>query len=143
MGSNIARSLNRAGGVEATGCRWLYTLGRFAAALALSGAAGVSCAETWTAPVGIEFVEPLAAWQGGMVRVKLDAPLITTQCGTTSVVDFMLDPATAVGTPETRSAVIAALYMAHAMERKIKMYVVDNACSPAGAPMFTGLDVLR
>ena len=105
----------------------------------LACAASESHAETWTAAVGIEMVEPLASWQGGIVRVKLDTPLVTTQCGTTAVVDFVYTQ----GTQETRAAVISALYMAFAMEKKIRLYVVDNACSPPGAPIFTGLDVLR
>lgn len=114
---------------------------RFAAAMLLIGAASGAQAETWTAPLDIDFIEPLASWQGGMVRVKLVTPLVTSQCGTSSVVDFVYTMANS--TQETRAAVISALYMAFAMEKKIKLYVVDNACSPVGAPMFTGLDVLR
>lgn len=111
----------------------------FAAAIIFSLAAGLSQAETWSAPVGIELVEPLSAWQGGMVRVKLDTSLVTAQCGTTNIFDFVFTQ----GTQETRSAVISALYMAFIADRKVRLYVVDNACSAPGAPMFTGLDVLK
>src|SRR3712207_5657864 len=52
-------------------------------------AASVAQAETWSAVVGIEMVEPLASWQGGIVCVKLDTPLVTTQCSTTTIVDFV------------------------------------------------------
>ena len=127
------RSPNRAG------VRPFGALVRFAAAVVLGCATSGVYAETWTQAVGMELVEPLATWQGGMVRVKLDTPLVTTSCGTTAVVDFVFSH----GTQETRSAVIAALYMAFASDRKVRLYVVDGACSPVGAPMFTGLDVLR
>jgi len=106
--------------------------------LALAGAS-TSQAETWSGFFGIEMIEPLAVWQGGMVRLKLDAPLVSAQCGTTQVVDFMFTQ----GTQETRGAVIGALYMALAADKKIRLYVIDNACSPVGAPMFTGVDVFR
>lgn len=114
-------------------------IARVAAMMLLITAASTSHAEIWSAAYGIELVEPLATWQGGIVRVKLDAPIVTTQCGTTQVVDFVFTQ----GTQETRAAVISALYMAFAADKKIQLYVVENACSAPGAPMFTGLNVLR
>lgn len=76
---------------------------------------------------------------GGMVRIKTDAPIVTAGCGTATVLDFVYSG----GNEESRKAVIAALYMAVAMERQVRLYISDTACSPPGAPVFTGLDVLR
>ncbi len=76
---------------------------------------------------------------GGMVRVKVDTPLVTAQCGTATILDFTFQG----GTEESRKAVVAALYMAFAMERQVRLYISDTACSAAGAPLFTGMDILR
>jgi hypothetical protein len=96
-------------------------------------------AETWSQPVTLLLVEPMASWQGGMIRIKTDAPIVTSHCGTATILDFVFDG----GTDESRKAVIAALYMAFSMDRQVRLYVSDTTCSPPGAPVFTGLDVLR
>jgi hypothetical protein len=102
-------------------------------------AAPVVHSETWSQPVTLLLVEPLASWQGGLLRIKTDTPIVTASCGTTTVLDFVYQG----GTEESRKAVVAAVYMALAGDRQVRLYVSDTTCSAVGAPIFTGLDVLR
>jgi hypothetical protein len=107
--------------------------------ISLGMAAPVVHSETWSQPVTLLLVEPLASWQGGLLRVKTDAPIVTPSCGTATILDFVYQG----GTEESRKAVVAAVYMAFATDRQVRLYVSDTTCSAPGAPIFTGLDVLR
>ena len=109
------------------------------AGLCLLPIGGMAVADSWTPPVRLEFVEPLLNFQGGMVRVKVDTAVATPLCGTASVFEFMFTS----GTQETRSAALAALYMALAADKTVKFYVSSTSCSPLGTPVITGLDVIK
>jgi hypothetical protein len=110
-----------------------------AATLALVCAGGAAHAETWSPKVGTELVEALALGEGGVIRVKVDTPIATAQCGTAQIFDFVFSEIP----QEQRSVVISALYMAHAADRQIRLYVVDTECTSWGSPKFTGVDVFK
>jgi hypothetical protein len=96
-------------------------------------------ADDWTQELSVVKLEPLVSWQGGAVRIVVDATVTTSLCGNGIVLDFMFTG----GTQESRSATLSALYMAFAADKRVKFYVSSTSCSPVGTPMITGLDVIR
>ena len=98
-----------------------------------------SFADVWTDPVGLVAVEPHATWQGGILRVILDRSLATSACGTTYVFDFVYSG----GTQESRATVVSGLMMALAANKQVRLYISDAACSPPGAPLITGAQIVN
>ena len=109
------------------------------AASAMLVASNALLADSWTQELGLVKVEPLVAYQGGMVRVVVDATVSTTNCGNGTVLDFLFTG----GTQESRSATLSALYMALAAGKRVEFYLSSTACSPVGPPVITGLNVLN
>jgi hypothetical protein len=107
--------------------------------LVMLSASSPLLADSWTQQLGIVKVNPLVAWQGGMVRVVVDATVTTTNCGTGTVLDFIFSG----GTQESRSAALSALYMAMASGKRVEFYLSSTACSSVGSPVITGLNVLN
>jgi hypothetical protein len=110
--------------------------------LLLSGAPLLSApvfADVWSPTlVTIESIKPLAAWQGGILRIKVSSPMSVANCVSSNEIDLSYS----VGTSETRSAVIAALYLAFASQQSVKFMLSDTSCSFGSIPTFTGLEVI-
>jgi hypothetical protein len=108
------------------------------AALAMLAASSTSLADTWTQELGLVKVEPHVTYQGGIVRVVVDATVNTSNCGNGAVLDFVFTS----GTQELRSSLLSALYMAVAANKRVLFYLSSSTCSPVGTPVIVGMQVL-
>lgn len=101
---------------------------------------GPASADVWSPTVAIKSIKPLAAWGGaGIVRVKVSTQLSVVGCVASDEIDLSFS----VGTAESRSAVLAALYLAFASQQSVKFFLSDTSCSIGSFPLFTGVEVLN
>lgn len=105
----------------------------------LATTATASNADEWSPKVKLALVQPLVSYAGGIIRVELTSSISTNPANCTNywLYDFRYD----VGTQESRSAVVSALYMAFASGKEVKLYIDSSTCSPVNTPVIRGVSV--
>jgi hypothetical protein len=104
---------------------------------------GTAHADDWIGGTGltISALEPLATYEGGVVRVFLSSPINVPYCGNSSGQASMLHFLFTNGTQESRSALVAGLYVAFAEGKTVAVLLSSSGCSPDGSPVLVGMHV--
>ena len=97
------------------------------------------CADVWTPYYSIEKVQSLASWQGGMIRIEPTQTTNPANCTKNDRYDF----AFAEGTPESRAAVISALYTAFTTGTDVRLLIDGSKCSVTGVPLVKGTQMKK
>ena len=102
-----------------------------------------SRADDWIGGGGVPLsaVEPMTTYEGGAIRVMLVNPLNVPYCGNSSGQASILHVVYTNGTQESRSALVAALYMALAQGKTVTFLLSSASCSPDGSPVIVGMHV--
>jgi len=93
----------------------------------------------WAPAVQLTVIEPLVEWNGGAIRIFPSTSTNPAGCSNTVVYDFIFD----VGTHETRSATVSAIYLAFTANKNIRFYIDTDVCSPGNAPVVRGAQVVN
>ncbi len=101
-----------------------------------------SHADDWVGGSGqqIAALNPATTYEGGSLRVFLANPMNVPYCGIsgqTSVLHVLFTN----GTQESRSSMIAGLYIAFTTGKMVTFLLSSAACSPDGSPVLVGLQM--
>ncbi len=104
---------------------------------------GLSHADDWIGGSGLSIsaLEPQIAAEGGVIRVDLVSSTSVPYCGNASGQAQILEFLFAGGTQETRSALVAAIYLAFAESKAVTFLLSSSGCSPYGYPVVVGMHI--
>lgn len=102
---------------------------------------GVASADSWTGSITISSIEPMIVAEGGVVEVGPSTPTTVPFCGNASGQATAFDLVFTNGTQETRSALIAALYLALSESKPITLLLSSSGCSAYGYPVIVGMNI--
>jgi hypothetical protein len=107
---------------------------------------GTAHADDWIGGNGstLSALEPLATYEGGVIRVFLPNPMNVPYCGNSSGQTSMFHVLLFTnGTQESRSALVAGLYLALAEGKAVTFLLSSSGCSPDGAaPVLVGIHIV-
>jgi hypothetical protein len=98
-------------------------------------------ADDWVGGSGqqIGALDLLATYEGGALRVFLANPMNVPYCWSSSGQAPLLQILFTNGTQETRSSLVAGLYVAFTEGKAVTFLLSSAACSPDGSPVIVGL----
>ena len=111
------------------------------AVITLSALSRPSHADDWIGGSGqqISALEPLVTYEGGAIRVSLANPINVPYCGNSSGLSSMFHVLFTNGTQESRSSLVAGLYVAFTAGKAVTFLLSSAACSPDGSPVIVGI----